>query len=198
MATLPSRDTAAFQTLADEISGSAGLVTYPAAALAANGVSVAEVVRYVQDTCLSQPLCCEKSDGAVLTGTDALFTITGGPIKVLEIVGIVTTIIGGASSGKLTITTTTPAATVDMSAGAVAIDDDAAGTSYRHINTTAVLTPVTAGFVMCGNAFATEDTAFLCPIGSIGFNCTAAQTGVIKWYLRYVPLSPSSRVAAAA
>jgi hypothetical protein len=148
---------------------------------------------------LALPRCVEKSDGAIISGTDALFTITGGPIQVLQIIGIVTTAIGaGTTNVKLTTTTTEPAATVDMNAAAVDIDADAAGTSYRSINTTAIFTPVTAGFVMEGNAFATNDTQFLVPIGSIGLNSDAARTGNIKWYLRYVPLSPLSRVAAAA
>lgn len=146
----------------------------------------------------SLPQCCEKSDGNILATADPIFDITGGPIKVLEIVGIVTTLIVGASNGKLQITTVAPAATVDMSAAAVAMDDKAVGTSIRHINTTSILTPVTAGFVMEGNAFATQDVQFLCPIGSIKFTCDAARAGVIKWYLRYVPLSPNSRVVASA
>ena len=41
--------------------------------------------------------CIEKSDGAVLKGADPLFVITGGPILVTSIVGIVTTIIGWRS-----------------------------------------------------------------------------------------------------
>lgn len=161
--------------------------------------SILERQEYMQALGLSMPLCVEKSDGAVLSGTDPLFDITGGPISILEIVGIVTTQIGaGTTNAKLVITTTTPAATVDMNAAAVDIDADAAGTSYRQINTTAILTPVTAGFVMRGNAFATNDTTFLAPIGQIGMNSDAARAGVIKWYMRYVPLSPNSRVAAAA
>ena len=151
------------------------------------------------DDTLALPRCVEKSDGAVLNGNDDLFVITGGPISILEIVGIVTTTIGaGTTNVKLTLTTDEPAATVDMNAGAVDIDADAAGTSYRQINTTAILTPVTAGFVMKGNAFATNDTQFLCPTGTIKLNSSAARTGNIKWYLRYVPLSPNSRVKAAA
>lgn len=140
----------------------------------------------------ASPICVAKTDGAVLSGTDPLFTITGGPVR-CTIYGIVTTQIGaGTTNGKLVITTTTPAATVDMNAAAVDIDADAAGTSYRSINTTAIFTPVTAGFVMMGNAFATDDTEFLCPIGSIGFNSDAARAGVIAWYMMYTPLSPSS------
>lgn len=195
MSMLVSR-TAAQQS--NEISGSVGIASFPSAAAAGNGVSMAEVLRYVQDTCLSMPLCCEKSDGAVLSGDDPIFDITGGPIKVLEITGIVTTVLVGTGNGKLTFTTVTPAATVDMSAGAVAIDNDAAGTSYQTINTTGIFTPVTAGIVKEANSFATLPTTFLLPIGTMKFNCTGAATGVIKWYLRYVPLSPLSRVAAAA
>jgi hypothetical protein len=146
---------------------------------------------------LSVPRCVTKSDGSVETGDDALFVITGGPV-LAQMFGVVTTIIGGASSGKLTQTTTVPAATIDLSASAVAIDTDAAGTSYRHINTTAILTPVTAGSVMTGNAFATQDVTFLLVPGTVYFNCTAAQTGVIAWHMRFIPLSPLSRVTAAA
>jgi hypothetical protein len=142
---------------------------------------------------------CEKADGAVLLGNDALFTISGGPIEILSITGIVTTNIGaGATNVKLQLVTTTPAATVDMNAGAVDIDGDVAGTSYRTINTTGILTPVTAGFVLKANAFATNDTTFLAPIGSIQLNSDAARAGVIAWYLRYRPLSPNSKVVAAA
>ena len=99
---------------------------------------------------------------------------------------------------KLQIDTTTPSATVDISAGAVDIDGDVAGTSYQTINTTGVFTPVTAGYVKEANAFAVQPTQLLAPIGDIVFNSSAARAGVIKWYLRYVPLSPNSRVVAAA
>lgn len=159
--------------------------------------SLLERSEFIMDSFLALPRCVAKTDGAVVSGTDDLFTITGGPVR-CRIFGIVTTVLSGTGNGKLTITTTTPAGTVDMSAGAVAIDNDAAGTSYRHINTTAILTPVTAGFVMMGNAFATNDVEFFCPIGTIGFNCSGAATGVIAWFCEYTPLSPDSRVVAAA
>jgi hypothetical protein len=161
--------------------------------------SVLEREEYIQTDLLALPRCVEKSDGAVLLGDDILFNITGGPIKILEITGIVTTNVGaGATNVKLQIDTTTPAATVDLSAAAVDIDGDVAGTSYQTINTTGIFTPVTAGVVKEANSFATSPTTFLAPIGDIVFNSDAARAGVIKWYLRYVPLSPLSRVAAAA
>lgn len=167
--------------------------------VANNDGSVLERLEYMSVDALALPRCCEKSDGAVLNGSDDLFTVTGGPIKVLEITGIVTTQIGaGTTNAKLTFTTDAPAATVDMNAAAVDIDADAVGTSYQTINTTGIFTPVTAGIVKEANSFATTPTTFLLPTGTLKLNCSAARTGNIKWYLRYVPLSPNSRVAAAA
>jgi hypothetical protein len=142
--------------------------------------------------------CIEKSDGAVLNGKDPLFTITGGPILVTELIGIVTTLIGGAANGTLQADVTEPAGTVALCAGAVAIDNDAAGTMYHFVGA-AVLTPVTAGAKIVDKASATVGNCnWIIPIGNINFLGSGAQTGVIKWYMTYKPLSPSSVVVAAA
>lgn len=140
--------------------------------------------------------CIEKSDGAVLAGADPLFTITGGPILVTRIIGIVTTVLGGAANGTLQATTTEPAATVALST-TVAIDNDAAGTSYRFAGATGVLTPDTNGAKII-DPVTVEDCQFLVPIGNINFLGSAARTGNIKWYMAYIPLSPLSVVTAAA
>lgn len=146
---------------------------------------------------LAIPRCVEKTDGAVLSGDDDLFTISGGPV-IATIYGIVTTVIGaGTTNVKYTHTTTSPAGTVDLNAGAVDIDGDAAGTSYRNINTTSVFTPVTAGTVLLGNAFATNDHSFFLPPGTVKLNSSAARSGVIAHYMEYRPLSHLSRVVAA-
>lgn len=145
---------------------------------------------------LSIPICVEKSDGGVLSGADPLFTITGGPILVKYIFGVVTTVIGGAANGTLQATTVSPAATTALST-TVAIDSDAVGTSYSFIGATGVLTPVTNGVVLIDPVTIAQCEAFV-PIGSINFLGSAARTGNIKWYLSYVPLSPNSLVVAAA
>lgn len=136
----------------------------------------------------------EKSDGAVLNGSDDLFTITGGPIMVTEFVGIVTTIIGNnVATCQIQHTTTTPANTTNLST-AVAITSDAAGTSYTFtVDATAVLTPTTNGTLTV-----VPRIAWLLPIGTIKATCSAANTGVIKWYMKYTMLSQYSRVIAAA
>jgi len=138
--------------------------------------------------------CVEKA-ADVLTGADDIFIITGGPVRA-RLVGIVTTIIGGASNATITMTTTDPSATVNVSAGAVAIDNDAKGTSYYHVGATAVFTPVTAGFVAL-DPVTVDETYFIFPIGTVHFDNTAAQTGEVTWYMTYEKLSPNSAVAAA-
>lgn len=158
--------------------------------------SVLERQEFTFDRFLALPQCVASSAKTLTTGAINMFTIAGGPIKVLELVGIVTTIVQAqATSTKITVTTTSPAATVDLSAAAVDLTGAAAGASIRHINTTGILTVVTAGFVMEGNAFATNDTQYLIPAGTIQINnASASNTGAITWYLRYVPLAPGVTV----
>ena len=160
-----------------------------AAAIAASALTATKFAGSIEN-------CVEKSDGALLNGADNLFTITGGPIKA-QVFGLVTTVVGAVvATGQLRITTTTPAATVNLST-AVAIEDDAAGTSYRFVGATGVLTPDTNGAKII-DPVTVEDDWFLLPIGTVTFFCSAANTGVVAWYLRYKPLSPSSVVVAAA
>lgn len=180
------------RSLYDQLNGS-GPAAAATPAVAANDVSLYAQTSYTQ-FCIEQ--CVEKSDGAVLNGDDDIFTVSGGPV-LAQIYGEVTTIVGGAANGKLTLTTTTPSATVDLNAGAVAIDNDAAGTMYYNVGATSVFTPVTANMVLLDPVTVEPTWLYLSP-GTVKFNSSAAQSGVIKWMMRYRPLSPSSRVVAAA
>lgn len=139
--------------------------------------------------------CIEKADGNVLNGTDDLFVITGGPVRA-QLIGILSTSIGGAANGTLQITTTVPAATVSLST-TVAIGALVAGDSIRFVGATGVLTPTTGGAKII-DPVTVEDCWFLMPVGTVKFLGSAAQTGVIHWYLRFIALSQSSVVAAAA
>ena len=147
-------------------------------------------------TMAAMPQCVVKTDGAVLSGDDPLFTITGGPVRA-KIVGIVTTLIGGAANLRLQMDVTTPAGTVELNAGAVAVDAGAAGTLYYNVGATSVFTPVTAGAVIL-DPVTVEEAEFILPPGTVMCLGSAAQDGVIAWYMSYIPLSPSSVVTAAA
>ncbi len=146
---------------------------------------------------LALPRAVASAAKVLTTGNVNMFTVSGGPIEVISLVGIVTTVVQAqATSTKVTVTTTSPAATVDFSAAAVDLTGAAAGSSIRHINTTNILTVVAAGYVMGGAAFATNQPKVLVPAGTIQVNnASASNTGAITWYLHYVPLSPLSRVA---
>lgn len=137
--------------------------------------------------------CVEKSDGSVPNGDDPIFTITGGPILLKKLIGIVTGTIGAnVATCTLEVDVTAPSATVALST-AVAVTDDAIGTSY-HLTAASpgVFTPVTAGTL---DQVPTND--ILIPIGGIVAKFSAANTGTIKWYLIYKPLSPNCVVVAA-
>ena len=136
----------------------------------------------------------EKSDGGVLAAQDSLFTISGGPILVTEFVGIVTTDVGAnAVSCHIDLAVTEPSADTALSTNVV-ITSDAAGTSYTFTTASpSVLTPTTAGALLV-----IPRIAWLCPIGTIKAHCDVANTGNIKWYMTYKPLSPNSVVIAAA
>lgn len=142
----------------------------------------------------SMEMCITKSQTLGDAATTALFTVTGGPIYA-RVIGIVTTILSGTSNGTLQATTTAPAGTTALST-TVAIDNDAAGTSYRFVGATGVLTPVTAGAKIV-DPVTVADCWFLVPVGNINFLTSGNLTGAIAWYCTYQPLSPSSRVVAA-
>lgn len=138
-----------------------------------------------------------KTDGAVLNGKDPLFTITGGSIHVVSVIGTVTTVIGGAANGTLQADVTTPSATVGMST-TVAIDNDGEGAVYTFVGPTGILTPTDAGLVLIDQGSTTlTETQYVVPIGNINFLGSAAQSGVISWTLTYYANDEATVVVAA-
>jgi len=123
-----------------------------------------------------------KTDGNVLNGDDDLFKIEGGPILIMHFYGVVTTVIGGAANCTIQEAVAEPAGDVAFST-TVAIDNDAAGTSYTFTAAApSVLTPTTAGAL--ANV---PEVRWLAPIGTIQALCSAAQTGVIVWQMGFIP-----------
>ena len=137
----------------------------------------------------------EKTDGSCPLGDDDLFTIAGGPVLVTNFYGLVATIIGNnVSTCTIQHACTDPAADIALST-AVAVQTDAVGTSY-YISSAAlgVFTPITAGSVIQ----ATTMLPWLLTPGTFQATFSAANTGKIRWFLVYTPLSQFTRVTAAA
>jgi len=141
--------------------------------------------------------CVVKTDGAILAAVDPIFTITGGMVRA-RIVGIVTTLIVGAANLRLQHITVAPAATVQLNAGAVAVDDDAAGTIYYNVGATSVFTPTGGLGFHLADPVTVDETYFLLAPGVVQCLGSAARVGVIAWYMTYEKLSPDSLVVAAA
>jgi hypothetical protein len=142
-----------------------------------------------------------KTVSTIANGANNLFAVTGGPIKITEIVAYVTTTAIGGESCLIgyNIDPTTPA--TDTAFGtdgtALEINADAVGTLYTWDGVLATdLTEVTNGVAL---AMGTDVSyGLICPIGMV--ELTAAHdgtiTGEITVYMRYIPLSSASVVTA--
>ena len=123
--------------------------------------------------------------------TQDLFEVTGGPIKVVDFTGLVTTLIQDqACSIKLLIDPTNPAGDIDLCA-ALEIRTDAVGTIYNITGTEAnalveATDNVTDGMV----------TPLIMGPGMIELNSTATNTGAINWGLRFQPMAEGVEVIA--
>lgn len=137
----------------------------------------------------------QKVDKAATTvpqnTTADLFTISGGRVLVLGVVGEVTTVVGGTSPTlKLTANPTT-GTDVDLCT-ATAISADEVGTLYAVDGV--------GNALEVGSSGAVESTAkpIVVAAGAINMSTAAADaTGAIKWSLLYVPLDDGASVAAA-
>ena len=135
----------------------------------------------------------EKSDGACLAGQDNLFTITGGPIVVTEFYGICTAAPGGASQMHLDEAVVSPAADVPLSTD-VAIDAIVEG----GLITFSVAAPGVLTITAVGALEAVPAIRWALPQGTIkAHGGTARAACVIKWYMRYQPMSPLAVVTVA-
>lgn len=124
--------------------------------------------------------------------TQNLFTVSGGAVRILAIVGHITTAIAaGANSAKLVYTSTGGAA-VDLCAAA-----DIAGMAIRKLLTitgiaaNAIALSAAEGVVV--NAVAT--TPIIVTPGVLSLNCSAGSTGVIDFYIEYEPLAIGATIA---
>ncbi len=129
----------------------------------------------------------EKTDGSCPLGDDNLFTISGGPVLVTHFYGLVSTGIGNTvSTCTIQHACTTPAADIALST-AVAIQTDAAGTTYYIDNTAlGVFTPVTAGSIIIPALM----LPWLLTPGTLQATFSAANTtGAIRWFVSYIALS---------
>jgi hypothetical protein len=128
-------------------------------------------------------------------GQEAIFTITGGRVLVVAVIGEVTTVVGGTtpSLGMAFNPTATGASTALCSD--TAITADAVGTLWSIIGdfsealATGLLVMESPGMVQ---------TPFVLSEGEIEIDTTAADTtGAASWSIMYVPWDTGAEIAAA-
>ena len=125
-----------------------------------------------------------------------VFTVAG-PVQVQSIIGVVTTIIGaGAAVPRISFTPTGGAA-VHLCAAPVSIALDAVGTIYVWDGTSVgALAPAS----QIGTADAGETSWVAGNItlvaGIIRITNAVVSSGIIDWYVSYLPLTPTALVTA--
>ena len=131
-------------------------------------------------------------DTATLPATtqEALFTVSGR-IKVVSIIGEVTTVIQTQANDTKLIANPTVGADVDMCA-VNDISADAVGTLYHITGTLADAMVATTSGVGVYQAAPLIVTA-----GTIDLDCAATNTGSVKWTLTYEKIDANSNVVAA-
>lgn len=190
--------------ITDALYDSNGVVTYPAAAAPANGVSIAEVVRAIYDRQLGDGtdasansllgLRVNRTTADVLTGSAVnLYTIASGRVLITAIIGEVTTVIGSGTTPEIKFSLNpTVGTTVDISAN-LNVADDEAGTLYSVAGNDFT----TATLVGSSGAVPGMTAPIVADIGTVDFTCDEDVTGSISFQIWYIPLDDGATITAA-
>ena len=125
------------------------------------------------------------------TTAHALFTITGGNVEILGLIGEVTTVIQALDNAtKLTFNPTGAGGSTDLCT-ALNITADAVGTFYSLTGDTT--DPMHDGLWIAQSI----KYPFSAGPGTIDLDCAASNTGSVQWHVVYRRLEPAARIAAA-
>lgn len=128
------------------------------------------------------------------TASSSLFTISGGRVWIIDIVGEVTTVIQTqANNTKLVYNPDGAGTSVDLCA-VLDISADAVGALYSITGTPATAMQDTLWCVTSNKGLARP---LILSEGVIELNCAASNTGNVAWDLIYVPFDTGAAVAAA-
>ena len=124
------------------------------------------------------------------TAQGELFTVTGR-IELLSIIGEVTTVIQTQLDNAKIVANPTVGADVDL----CAVKDITAAAVGSQFNITGTLAD--AMIQTASGAFVKQASPVIVAAGTIDLNCSASNTGSVKWLVIYKPVDPGARVFAA-
>lgn len=131
------------------------------------------------------------------TATEALFTVVGGRVAITQIIGEVTTVIQNQTNNTKLVSNPTVGTDADLCA-TLDIKADEKGTLY---GITGISSDATAGLdALIGvnaGALRRQSVDVIVPSGTIDLNCSASNSGAIKWTLFYYPIDVGAYVEAA-
>lgn len=123
------------------------------------------------------------------TAVGALFTVAGGRIAIMSIIGEVTTVIQTqANNTKIVHDPTAVGSNVDLCA-VLSITAKAVGTLFG-------ISGVFADAMLSGLAIPGMAPVIV-QAGTIALDCAASNTGSVKWTIRWMPLDVGATVVAA-
>ncbi len=151
------------------------------------------IVQGDQIRAITQGVLVSRATAALpQTGAEALFTVTGGRVLIIGLVGEVSTVIQTqANNTKLVFDGTAAGADQDLCA-VLDISADAVGEMYTISGTVA---DAMRSDLLIGNPLLTNP--LVVSEGDIELNCAASNTGSVGWDLIYVPLDTGAAVVAA-
>jgi len=133
---------------------------------------------------------CVASSTAALVDATVIFTIAGGPIRILDILSECITAAGVAAETLQWQSVPTVGSATTISGACTTLSGVAAGTTVRlaptALSTALVISLAAAGGVQLGTSVANHITVMAGTIKSV---VVAGTTGTWKHYLRYQPLA---------
>jgi hypothetical protein len=128
------------------------------------------------------------------TTTGNIFTITGGRILLVALIGEVTTAIQNQACTLKVSTAPTVGSAVDLCT-AGSIINAAVGTHFSlpSAAASALVTDLGTG----GGVQDVMTSAWLIPVGALTITTSATNTGSVKWDMAYIPWDNGAQVAAA-
>ncbi|MDN5857145.1 MAG: hypothetical protein L0H84_00855 [Pseudonocardia sp.] len=141
-------------------------------------------------------IAVEKAGVSPVSGTSPLFTVAGGKVLIVGVVGEVTTAMDGTTTSINLNHDPTVGSAVNICAATV-VTSDVVGTVYGYSGViTELLT--SSGTAAPGTAYTRlPSTGMVLTPGVIGQVGTAADAGVVTWTCIYVPVDDGASVAAA-
>ena len=142
---------------------------------------------------LTQRLALSAIKNVATIATGNLFTISGGMVKIVNIVGYITTAIQAQANNTKLVMTPTGGTATDLCA---VLDLNAAG-QYGLLTITGTFANAMVLTATAGVKAGVQAAPFITSPGVLSLNCAASNTGVIDWYIEYIPMDIDAKIVAA-